>query len=33
MDSNDKLIVCKLMGEGAWYGLSKRQTEWLKTNL
>lgn len=33
MDSNDKLIVCKLTGEGAWYGLSKRQTEWLKTNL
>lgn len=33
MDNNDKLIVCKLTGEGAWYGLSKRQTDWLKKNL
>lgn len=33
MDNNDKLIVCKLAGEGAWYGLSQRQTEWLKTHL
>ena len=33
MDGNDKLLVCKLLGEGAWFGLSKRQTDWLKKNL
>ena len=33
MDNNDKIIVCKLTGEGAWYGLTKNQSAWLKTNL
>ena len=33
MDNNDKLFVCKLTGEGAWYGVSTSQTEWLKKNL
>ncbi len=33
MDSNDKLIVCKLTGQVAWFGLSQTQTDWLKENL
>lgn len=33
IDNNDKLVVCKLTGEGAWIGLSKEQSTWLKSNL
>ena len=33
LDRNDKVLVCKLTGEAAWYGLSSQQTTWLKSNL
>ena len=33
IDNNDKLVVCKLTGEGAWYGITTNQTNWLKKNL
>lgn len=32
LDSDDKLLVLKLTGEGAWRNLSTK-TEWLKANL
>jgi len=30
LDSNDKLFVGKLSGEGAWFGYSDSVTQWLK---
>lgn len=33
MDSNDKLFVAQLTGQGAWYGLSSKTTDWLQDNL
>lgn len=33
MDSNDKLFVGKLSGEGAWSGLGTKKNQWLKKNL
>lgn len=33
LDNNYKLFVAKLSGEAAWRGLSKSQTDWIKSNL
>lgn len=33
IDKNDKLLVVKLTGEGAWIGFPKNQSDWLKNNL
>lgn len=33
LDSNDKLFVAKLEGEGAWIGHGDKVSEWLKKNL
>lgn len=33
MDSDDKLLVLKLTGEGAWRNLGESNTNWLKENL
>lgn len=33
IDENDKLIVAKLSGEGAWFNLSDEISKWLKSNL
>ena len=33
LDSNDKLIVAKLQGEAAWFGLSDHNSNWLKGRL
>lgn len=33
IDSNDKLIVLKLSGEGAWKGFDEKCSNWLKNNL
>jgi len=32
-DSNDKLLVVRLSGEGAWTGFDSTCSSWLKTNL
>ncbi|ACZ75291.1 putative SinR-like protein [Dickeya parazeae Ech586] len=33
MDSDDGLLVTRLQGEAAWYGLSNEISQWLKDNL
>lgn len=33
IDSDDKLLVLKLTGEGAWKNLGDSKTKWLKENL
>lgn len=33
IDPNDKLLVVKLTGEGAWKGFDAKQSKWLKENL
>lgn len=33
MDANDKLLVMKLTGEGAWKGFDTDCSSWLKDNL
>ena len=33
IDSNDKLFVAQLTGQGAWHGLSSKKTDWLQGNL
>lgn len=33
MDGDDGLLVTRLSGEAAWYGLSKDRSAWLKTQL
>ena len=33
LDANDKLLVVKLSGEGAWTGIPADGTRWLKDNL
>jgi len=33
MDSDDKLLVLKLTGDGAWRNLGDSNTNWLKENL
>lgn len=33
IDSNDKLLVVKLSGEGAWKGFDTECSNWLKNNL
>jgi len=33
IDSNDKLLVVKLSGEGAWTGFDRDCSSWLKNNL
>ena len=33
IDSNDKLLVVKLDGEGAWTGFNNDCSSWLKNNL
>lgn len=33
IDSNDELFVGRLTGEAAWFGLSDKQSRWLKKNL
>lgn len=33
IDSNDELLVVCLTGEGAWTGLNKECSDWLKNNL
>lgn len=33
IDSDDKLLVVKLTGEGAWTNLGSKKSEWLKVNL
>ena len=33
LDRDDELFVGKMSGEGAWKGLNKDQTAWLKDNL
>lgn len=33
MDSNDKLLVVKSSGVGAWFGFNSKGSEWLKDNL
>lgn len=33
LDSNDKLLVLKLEGEGAWRNLTDKLSAWLKENL
>ncbi|MBD7976801.1 hypothetical protein [Serpens gallinarum] len=30
MDADDGLLVTRLQGDAAWYGLSAKATEWLK---
>lgn len=33
IDSNDKLLVVRLSGEGAWVGFSSQASDWLESNL
>lgn len=33
MDADDGLLVTRLQGEAAWYGLSNEISQWLKDNL
>jgi hypothetical protein len=33
MDANDELFVGKLSGEGAWFGLGEKVSQWLKDHL
>lgn len=33
IDSNDKLVVIKCSGEGAWKGITQSGSDWLKRNL
>ena len=33
IDSNDKLFVGKMAGEGAWYGHTQEVSDWLKKYL
>lgn len=33
VDSNDKLLVVALTGEGAWTGFNQKGTQWLKDHL
>ncbi|MEL7346966.1 MAG: SinR family protein [Pseudomonadota bacterium] len=33
LDHNDKLLVAKLEGEAAWWGMSHNVTDWLKSVL
>lgn len=33
MDGDDGLLIIRLAGEGAWYGLSESISTWLKTQL
>ncbi|KHS69945.1 hypothetical protein V6M93_12625 [Pectobacterium brasiliense] len=33
MDADDGLLVTRLQGEAAWYGLSSKISQWLKDNL
>lgn len=33
MDNDDGLLVARLQGEAAWYGLSHEVTQWIKNNL
>ena len=33
MDGDDGLLVTRLSGEGAWYGLSETISTWLKTQI
>lgn len=33
IDADDKLLVLKLTGEGAWRNLGESKSEWLKSNL
>lgn len=33
MDGDDELLVTRLQGEAAWYGLSNEISQWLKDNL
>ncbi len=33
MDDDDGLLVTRLSGEAAWYGLSENISNWLKTQL
>jgi len=33
IDKNDKLLVVKLSGEGAWFGFNTEGSKWLKDNL
>ncbi|MFX2611334.1 hypothetical protein [Enterobacter mori] len=33
MDNDDGLLVTGLRGDGAWYGLSDKISQWLKNNL
>lgn len=33
MDNNDKLLVVKSGGEGAWFGFNDKGSQWLKDNL
>lgn len=33
IDSNDELLVVRLTGEGAWYGINERGSDWLIDNL
>lgn len=33
IDANDELFVGKLSGEGAWFGLAEKISQWLKEHL
>ena len=33
MDDNDKLLVVELTGRAAWYGLTDKQSNWIKEEL
>ena len=33
IDNNDKILVVKLNGEGAWKGITDECSKWLKENL
>jgi len=33
LDGNDKILVVKLSGEGAWQGFDNSGSKWLKDNL
>lgn len=33
MDGDDGLLVTRLAGEAAWYGLSENISNWLKTQI
>lgn len=33
IDTNDELLVAKLSGEAAWYGINEKGSNWLRSNL